>query len=204
MSYREYFDTTPEEEDNTKTRVAATFADLSFLGMGMGTVQFASGLLLFYIALSGNFLGELFSRQMQEVLTNNRWVKHIVAFVTMMFTITYVSGVTKLLPAIFITVVLYLWFLMTTKMPLAWNFGIIIALVVGFILNKYRDALDQDKHQDRITLVGRISNVLFIVTIVATLIGAIWYMFDKRSKFGSDFSFIKFLFAPAGGKMTEA
>jgi hypothetical protein len=189
------------DQNETKTRVGGLFVDLSFLGLDTPkSIQLASGLLLFYIALSGNFLGELFSRQMQETLTNNRWIKHLIAFITMMFTITYVSGVTRLLPAVAMTLILYIWFLLTTKMSLGWNFGIIIALILGFILNKYQDTLDENTDKDRIIFFSRMSNVLFIVTIGATLIGALWYMFEKRSKFGKDFSFIKFLFAPSGGQ----
>lgn len=198
----------PEDEEipkDFKTKIVNLFVDMGFVSSPDAAphLQLSSGLLLFYIAVSGNFLGDLFSRSMQEFFTNNRWAKHLIGFITMLFSITYATGITKLTPAIIMTFILYFWFLLTTKMPPAWNFGIIIVLLFSFILEKYKNNLDpkDPANTETISFMVRISNALFVLLILTTLIGAGMYMFTKKQKFGEEFSVAKFIFSPSGGKM---
>ena len=196
-----------EEEvpQDWKTKIVNLFVDMGFVSSPEQAphLQLSSGLLLFYIAVSGNFLGELFSRSMQEFFTNNRWAKHMIGFITMLFSITYATGITKLTPALIMTFILYFWFLLTTKMSPAWNFGIIIVLLFSFILEKYKNNLNPQKPDDRqtISFLVKMSNALFVLVLLVTLIGAGMYLFTKKQKFGGDFSVTKFIFAPSGGQM---
>lgn len=181
------------EEDDSPVRIINLFTDLG--GSDKIHLQLANGLLLFYVAVAGNFLGELFSKRMQRLLTENRWVKHLIAFITMMYSITFVTGITKLVPALTVTLIMYTWFVLSTKMFEWYNIALIFLLMIGFMMNKYADNLDPEEPQDKKTIekLNKIQSYLFILGLVITVVGVVSYMQYQRKEYGSDFSVIKFL-----------
>ena len=157
--------------------------------------QLANGLLLFYMAVAGNFLGELFSKRMQRLLSENRLVKHMIGFITMLFSITYVAGFTELKPALLITFIMYTWFVLSTKMFEWYNIVIIILLALGFMIEKSRDNLDSDDPEDQKTMdkLTKLNNFFLVLTLVVTVVGLVSYYRYQKSQYGADFSLYKFL-----------
>ena len=137
-----------------------------------GDGKVTNGLMLFYMALSGNFIGELLSKQMQELFNNNRIAKHLIGFIIMLFTITYSLEIAGLFKSLMFTGFLYLIFLLTSKMPLTWNLAIVGLLVISFVIDKYKTTLDEDDDEDTIEWLNVINRFLYVVILGGTLAGS--------------------------------
>lgn len=165
-----------------------------FSMMDGGEIKLANGLLLFYIAVAGNFLGELFSKRLQRLLKENRGVKHLIAYITMLFSITFVAGVHSLKRALFITSLMYIWFVLTTKMFEWYNIIIILLLIIPFILGRYAEGLDvsDPKNKKLVKTIEKFSDFIFVLTLIVTVIGVVAYLRYQRNEYGSEFSYYKF------------
>jgi len=155
--------------------------------------DFAGGLLVFYLALSGNFLGDLFSKELRTFFENNRISQHMLGYLTMLMSITYVSGIKSIMFGLILTAILYLWFLLTTKLELKWNIGILLVLLLNLFINKYSNYLKEQKDPSY-KKYKTISHGLFTITILTTFIGSSFFLLEKKNKFGDKFNIVDYIF----------
>ena len=155
----------------------------------------SGGLLFFYLMIAGNYVGELFSHQMINALSL-RWMKHIVAFSLLLFTISDISGVSKPIYGIGLAIGVYIWFIFTTKLDFHYNLVIILLLIVGLYVNQYRDTailnyknnLD-DVSFDKAEQFQKIQYGIIALLIIITTIGNINYIprhYHKYKKYYSN------------------
>ena len=79
-----------------------------------GITQINAGLFLFYLALLGNYTGDLIPPDLSKLINKSRMCQHVIAFIILLFTINLYS--TKKLYKVFLyTFVLWLWFLLTSN-----------------------------------------------------------------------------------------
>ena len=154
--------------------------------------QLSEGLLLFYLAVSSNFIGDLLSKPMQDLFTNNLWAKHLLGFVIMLYTVTFSAGVDSLLSAFKFTITLYFWFLLTTKLSLTWNLIILGVLIIGFALEKYQNSLSGEP--EKFLANRKLASTLFMSLLAITAVGGIYNFAVAQQQIGSQFSFIDYLF----------
>ena len=144
-------------------------------------------MLIFYLIISGNFIGDLFGCRLQQTFSQNRFVKHLLGFTTMVF---FVLDNTKgLIDRVQIGALLYAWFVLTTLC----DYRFVMVLVVSLIAIHVLDDLDvSEKHPVRDTA--------GCVAIGSTVLGFLVYMGEKRLlhklHYQTPFSMIKFFFAP--------
>ena len=101
-------------------------------------VYVITALFLFYAAVAGNFIDSLIGRGMHDLL-QYRWMKHLMAFFILLFTISLVSAERDAWVTLLLSMGLYVWFLLTTKMDKWLNLAIVILLAVGFFLHRLLD-----------------------------------------------------------------
>ena len=153
--------------------------------------QLSEGLLLFYLAVASNFIGDLLSPTMQDLFTNNRLAKHLLGFVIMLYTVTFSAGVESLLSAFKFTLTLYLWFLLTTKLSLTWNLVIVGVLIIGFALEKYQKSLSGEP--EKFLTNRKLTNTLFMSLMAITAAGGIYNFAVAQQQGGAEFSFLDYL-----------
>merc|ERR1712100_655744 len=68
-----------------------------------------------YFLISSNFLGELFTCSLRKTLSNNMLAKHILAIITLYISTMMTSKFDKISIKILATIVVYIWFIITTK-----------------------------------------------------------------------------------------
>jgi hypothetical protein len=96
-------------------------------------------LLLTYIIIASNYCSNLFSNSLKDAIENNRYVQHLILIILIMSlllmfeqgnSIKFTSN--KHLNVIIMTLIIYTWFILTTKLDLAWNIAIMIMLIIYF------------------------------------------------------------------------
>ena len=161
--------------------------------------QLTNGLLIFYLALAGNYLGDLFSPQMQRLFTNNRWMKHVIGLTTMSVSVVYGAGISEMNRMAAYTVVCYIMFLLSTKMDVQWNMLLLALLLGGYIINNNSknlvgDAEDSAEAKAQIKKYGKEQDRILIVMLVVTLIGTALYARRQSIDHGANFNLVKYIF----------
>lgn len=151
---------------------------------------------VFYLllAIAGNFLAETLGCQTQKVLADNIFVKQLVIFSLIFFTLTLGNGSKKKHPRDnFKTALVYfVLFLFITKTPLMFSMLIMADLALMFVVQqliayKKQEGEDVEKEEKFLDLL----NYVFIGLLV---LGFLIYLQKQYNDFGEDFNAIKFLF----------
>jgi hypothetical protein len=141
----------------------------------------------------GGFLGdELFTSRLKVFFYQNRWVKHLLAYLTLIISVVATEhGELPIRKVLLEGLVLYIWFLISTKVPIAYNLAFLSLLLIGFILNQTDDRV-YDLYFVRIEKESLLD--LFDLSIIAiVVIGFFIYFDEKVIKFGGEFNMSKFL-----------
>lgn len=146
-------------------------------------VRLSDSLLLFYIALTSNFLVNFFPKTHLDFVKNNIFAKYLLGFLTMLFSIYHISTLENPVEVVIIALGLFVWFLMTTHLPPYYSVFIITILAIAFLINLRIYKLDQDNYsqetQDTIDKYKTIVMSLFIFILVSNTIAYIYYRFIK-------------------------
>ncbi len=151
-------------------------------------------LALVYLVISGNYLGNLFGCKIQQLFRENMFVKHVLGLFTAYFLIilsappeNYTAESTLVL-----TVVIYLWFFLTTKMHVYFWIPMILAVLGAYLLWVYKKqklAKGDPLEKEWIEPMQRVS-VLFAG--ILTVLGTVAYFGEKKLEYGADFDAWKF------------
>ena len=110
----------------------------------------SASLFILYLVISSNFLPQTFSCRLQQLLNSSMIVKHLFGFMTLLFFVV-ATNTKKDITAInilLISVAIYLWFIISTKMHLSvWGLLIIILGIV-YLLQLYESNLNDNKSND--------------------------------------------------------
>ena len=151
----------------------------------------SDSLLLCYLILWGSFLSdEFFTTRLKIFFYRYRWIKHVVAFLTLVFSVMMTEHQQMPLKDIlFEGLALYIWFVLSTKLPIYHNLFLICLLLVHFILGRVKD--------DAIfgVKIEHIQQVIRWLAVGSVIIGIFIYFDEKQLKFGDLFSLWSFMFA---------
>ena len=104
-------------------------------------------LFIIYLLISCNFLANLFSCNLQQLLSENMYLKHLFGFLTMLFCIVYVDSnivkESKYIEGFFYAIIFYIWFWLTTKTHLYTTIIILLLLLIVYILQIHINVKNQ-------------------------------------------------------------
>lgn len=154
---------------------------------------------LLLLAVSGNFVAETLSCKTRLYMSNHMVVKQLVVYMMIYFTLHFVDSDTPHpLEVAKKAVIIWLAFIMFTKMSPKYTLMGFIVLIVFFILTNF---IDYEKSKDAKTkkVIDKISfyekgqELLFFLIICITVTGFISYMMDKHKEYGDEFDIVTFL-----------
>ena len=157
---------------------------------------------LLFLTILSNFSDRLLSCDLQAKCIENVWVKHILTYLLLMFFIVaidkkaYETAAQKqwVVPWIFLTTfVVYLMFLVITKMDAVYAFTVLFCIVAYMLI----DIEKAGKHEKGDThMVERLNQVQLGLVALMTLVGGygfITYFFRQRQEYGAQFQYSTFL-----------
>jgi len=140
-------------------------------------------LLLFYVAMATNFLLPLYPKSHIKFINETPIIKYLLGFIVMLFSIYHLSQINNPTYVLIIAIILYGWFLLTTRLPPYYNVMFLTLLTIAFLFNMKINQIDLDnnmymntkseqkkQYQTYITFI-------FIYIVVLTLIGYVYTIF---------------------------
>lgn len=168
-------------------------------------------LLLTFIIISSSYCSNLFSNGLKKALESNRYVQHIVLIILIMslmilFDNPFGSKITTnhSFNIVIITLLIYAWFILMTKLDLSWFIGIIILLAIYFLyeskttfdLNQqFEDvAVSSEKKTELMNTFIQTNNYVLMAIFGVTVVGSLFYGGEKQVQYGGGFTMNKFWF----------
>lgn len=161
-------------------------------------------LALVYLVISGNYLGNLFGCRVQQLFREEMWLKHVLGLFTAYFLIvlsTPPEGYTAAQTA-GLTVVIYAWFFLTTKMHVKMWIPMILAALLSYVLYVYKKQalptpvpMNSEKEgsqedavvTERRAMVTNVQKASVLFAAIVTVLGAVAYYGEKRLEYGANF-----------------
>ena len=163
-----------------------------------------------FLIIASNYIGELFPCRIQSLLVNNVYLKHFIAFLTLMFfvVLTDSSSQKKKFMVIFTdSIKLYfLWLLLINSDKKFFVLGLIllaILYILQLIKNDYinnkkiNEEINEEinnKNKERLSLIKNIEKVIFLIFFIVLVLGFIIYMGEKKIEYKDKFKYITFIF----------
>ena len=168
-------------------------------------------LLLTFIIISSSYCSNLFSNGLKNALETNRYVQHIILIIlimSMMILFGNPFGIklstSHTVNIVVITLLIYAWFILMTKLDLSWFIGIIILLAIYFL---YESKMTLDINQqltdsqiqmetksELVNTFVQTNNYVLMSLFGITVIGSLFYGGEKQVQYGGGFSVNKFWF----------
>lgn len=168
-------------------------------------------LLLTFIIISSSYCSNLFSNSLKKALESNRYVQHIVLIILIMSLMILFGNPfgTKLstnhaFNIMVITLLIYAWFILMTKLDLSWFIGIIILLAIYFLYeSKMTLDIEQQLNDNLVNTEIKseivktfihTNNYVLMAIFGITVVGSLFYGSEKQVQYGGGFSINNFWF----------
>lgn len=157
-----------------------------------------------FLIIASNYIGELFPCKVQDVLASNVYLKHVIAFLTMLFFVVLTDPNFNLTfeQLVYNSFKMYIVFLLLINCNK--NFFIMALFLLGIIYilhlkkndlnNKLKDDNDNEVYKNKLELFTKITNILIYVLIFVIILGLIIYMGEKKIEYKDKFNYITFIF----------
>jgi len=152
-------------------------------------------IIVFYIIVYFNFVGELIGCSLQNQLHNNYLLKHIIGIIGMYMFLNITKSHQPPFRSLLISIPMYLLFLVNTR---GYYHTIIINFILLFVLYyietlrlynlEYNDL--SDKNND---IYIKIEKILFLIVIIISIIGFINHYINVKKNHKKDWNWKKFL-----------
>jgi Ca2+/Na+ antiporter len=157
-------------------------------------------LLLTYIIIASNYCSNLFSNSLKNAIENNRYVQHLILIILIMALLIIFEQGNSIkftsnnhINVIIMTLIIYTWFILITKLDLAWNIAIMIMLVIYFFyenkknndyknINNDKNLSNEDKNELYKVLTNT-QNSLLLGIFGITLTGTFIYGIEKYNQY---------------------
>lgn len=160
-------------------------------------------LLIFYIIVASNCTENLLSKQTRELLNNNRYIQHILGFMTLFVLITLIDDQIDTSTALIYTISGYLLFVLSTKLDIHWTIAIVILLFIGYMYQNNIQIRINEINNDtslsaerKLVLLNEIETTnkwIIGSIIVVAVLGTIFYTQKKQEQYGGGYDIIKYI-----------
>jgi hypothetical protein len=159
------------------------------------------------LILSGGYIIQLIPCKLQKILDTNVFIKHLFAFLTLIFLVTIVdpnNTSKKLTTIIYTSFLLYIFFIVIIKTHYKFFISIIIVLGIKYLLLLYKNQIQDENKNNKESNITELNNkfenivliqdILFGLVILLLVIGFLVYYGEKKYEYKNKFNFITFLF----------
>ena len=145
-----------------------------------------------YLLIASAALYSIFASPIRDMLEKNLLVKHFLGYLTLLFFIVLTGAVeVNYIQAVFFTVFVYIWFVMTTKLSI--NYWLLTILILGglYAIQMYKQTEEDLTHKEK-KLLSELEYIGTAAGFLVTLVGFVTYYLTKKGEAGSSFRLYHF------------
>ena len=158
--------------------------------------NYKQSLFLLFLSIAGNFVAETLSCGSQRILSNNMFIKSLIVFFMIYFTMDF-SSTEVVNPMIQLrrSILLWVFLLIFTKMDIYFTGMSLLLLVITYIMNNFVQyySVESEQNKDKIERMSGYIHLFELINLLLILVGFTRYYLKQR-KDHKNFSFSKFIF----------
>jgi len=150
-----------------------------------------------YLLIFCNFNKETLGCRLIQLLDNNMYVKHLMTFLLLFFLVVLIdpkNSDKNLLHNFGLSIMIYILFIITSRVSLPIMIIIVILLVVIYIISNIAKKKKEENKEDEYKRYKLAQNIIFIILMTLALFGIILYGIEKSEEYKGNFSFLTFIF----------
>ena len=163
----------------------------------MESSDLLKGVFLLILAVAGNFVAETLGCKTRKLLTENMYAKQIIILSIIYFAIDFTNDQAAAPKDTFInTLIIWIAFLMFTKMNEWFTIACFLLLVIGYLLSSQMNYLKNDKKKNKKQIDSYekcIRGVMILFTILL-VIGFCLYFAKQQKDHKKNWNVLKFIF----------
>ena len=161
-----------------------------------------SKLSIFLFIIAGNNVGDIYSCGIRQFMKEYMIVKHIIGLFVMLFFVGLIQEKLTVQMRILQSILLYIWFIFIMRAPMIITLIAILIICIIYIIDLYindlKNKLDEneelsEENSNRIDLFTNISNILFVISFIISILGTGIYVYLLKSNLGKKFDINRFL-----------
>ena len=165
---------------------------------------------ILFLIIAANYIGELFPCRIQDLLASNIYLKHFVAFLTLLFFVVLTDPYqeyrfTKIFTDSIKLYFLFLIFINTNRYFFIISLIIAGLLYISVLIKKdyttKKKMFEEEQNSEELIRINKfientnmVSNTLFIIFIILLIVGFIIYMGEKKIEYEDKFNYLTFIF----------
>jgi len=163
----------------------------------------AKVLLVFYVLIASSCTDGLMAKQMREYIKDNKFMQHIIGFLTMIVLVSMIGGVVDTRSIILYALIGYVWFILSTKLDIHWNIIILSLLFIGFMYENSIEvretelqndvSLNDIEKQKILSEDIQVRNWIVGSIIIVTIIGTVFYSHKKHEQYGGGYDVFAYM-----------
>ena len=158
-------------------------------------MNYITAVFLLILAVCGNFVAETLGCQMQRLLTNNMYAKHLIIISLIYFTINFTGDKAENpIEHLKKTMIIYVLFIIYSKTNIYFSSIGFLLLIVNYTLHTYITYYETIKDTEHLEELNKYKNITMHTFIIVTLMGFTQYAIYQYSERREKFNPITFLF----------
>jgi hypothetical protein len=151
---------------------------------------------ILYLVLAGSFLQPLFPCHSSRLFESSMWIRHLLGFLTLIFfvvvTDTEIDDYLPLGSVISVSLLIYAWFLISSKMTASWWLALVVLLATLYLIDLYESRTLKEPPETKKNL-GYAKTGILTMSMLLTLVGFLIYVGEKKLEYKSEFSYVTLL-----------
>jgi len=161
---------------------------------------------ILYLVLAGSFLQPLFPCHSSRLFESSMLIRHLLGFLTLIFfvvvTDTEIDEYLPLGSVISVSLLIYVWFLISSKMTASWWLALVVLLAALYLIDLYESRTPKESPETKKNL-GYAKTGILTTSMLLTLVGFLIYVGEKKLEYKSDFSYVTLLLGTPECKNTQ-
>lgn len=159
-----------------------------------------SNVFVLFLIIASNYIGELFPCRVQDLLTSNIYLKHTVAFLTLLFFVVLTdNSLDFTFREIFSSsIYLYIIFILLINCNQLFFLYCLGALCILYILKllikDVEKNTDDEIDKKKLEILLLCEKVMYIIFIIILIVGFVIYLGEKKIEYKDKFKYSTFLF----------
>jgi len=167
-------------------------------------------LLSTYVIISSALCLNLFSNNFKKTLETNRYAQHVILIILILTLVIDFGSpfgleitTNKTVNIAIVTLIIYIWFILTSKLDCTWNIATIILLIIYYLYEskitsdlqlELKEATSSETKSIQVSNFIKNNNYVLLGIFAFTLIGTLLYTSEKQTQYGEEFNLINFWF----------
>jgi hypothetical protein len=159
-----------------------------------------SNVFVLFLIIASNYIGELFPCRVQDLLSSNVYLKHFVAFLTLLFFVVLTDDsldftAEEIFQSSMKLYIVFLLLINCNQTFFIYSLGLLcLSYIIKLLLKDAEKDIDDEYKKKKYETLVLLNKIVFIIFFMVLIIGFIIYLGEKKIEYKNNFKYVTFIF----------